>query len=372
MERSPRFSSLLLLLFLAPAWAADLPTPASAELCGRCHRAIFEAWKDSSHSRSMESWLFQDALELAEADFGRGARRTCLRCHSPVGVALGDISLDRKVSWEGVSCDYCHSLRSVSTAGANPKANVDFSLVKTGPLKDASSMAHGTEYSEVHSSAAACAPCREYQNVLGFPLLTTFSEWKKSRYAKEGKQCQTCHMYRVAGQVVDPKISRSSLAKINLHQMPGSHSVTQLTKAITAQMSATRKDNNLIVVVTISNREAGHYVPTGSPLRQLTLEVHADGGAGYEFREERLFRRVVADANGTPVIKEHVAFLKSAKVLSDTRLAPDEKRMETFSFPIPPGIQTQLTANLRYYYSPMARTDSQKQVKFLSMSRLVR
>ena len=33
----------------------------------------------------------------------------------------------------------------------------------------------------------------------------------------------SCHMYRVA---VSPRIKRSSLAKINLHQMPGSHSVT--------------------------------------------------------------------------------------------------------------------------------------------------
>jgi hypothetical protein len=179
-------------------------------------------------------------------------------------------------------------------------------------------------------------------------------------------------MYRVAGQVVDPHISRSSLAKINLHEMPGSHSVTQLTKAITAQMSTSRKENRLQVAVTVTNREAGHYVPTGSPLRQLILEVRANGGANYHFREKRVFRRVVADSNGNPVTKEHVAFLKGAKVLTDTRLAPDEKRTETFSFPIPPGIQTQLTANLRYYYSPMARTDAQKQVNFLSMSRLVR
>ncbi|MBM3804122.1 MAG: hypothetical protein FJW26_17630 [Acidimicrobiia bacterium] len=372
MQRSGRFCSLLTLLLCNPARAADLPTPASAELCGRCHRAIFQAWTESNHSKSMQSWLFQDALELAEADFGRAARRTCLRCHSPVGVALGDVNLDKKVSWEGVTCDYCHFLRSVSTSGANPKATVDFSLVKTGPLKDASSMAHGTEYSEVHSSSAACAPCHQYQNSIGFPLLTTFSEWKQSRHAKEGKQCQTCHMYRVAGQVVDPRVSRSSLAKINLHQMPGSHSVTQLTKAVTVQMSTTRKDNELQVVVTVTNREAGHYVPTGSPLRQLILEVHADAGAGYRFRQERLFRRVVADANGELVTRERVAFLKGAKVLSDTRLAPDEKRTETFSFPIPPGIQTQLTANLRYYYSPMERTDSPKQVNFLSLSRLVR
>ena len=179
-------------------------------------------------------------------------------------------------------------------------------------------------------------------------------------------------MYRVAGDVVDPRIKRSSLAKINLHQMPGSHSVTQLTKAITAQLSTSRKGDQLQVAVTVVNREAGHYVPTGSPLRQLILEVVADGGAGYHFREERFFRRVVADAGGTAVTKEHFAFLKGARVLSDTRLAPDEKRTETFSFPIPPGIQTQLTANLRYYYSPMARIDSQKQVNFLSMSRLLR
>ena len=76
---------------------------------------------------------------------------------------------------------------------------------------------------------------------------------------------------------------------------------------------------------------------------------------GYRFREERFYRRVVADASGTAVAKEHFAFLKGARVLSDTRLAPDEKRTETFSFPIPSGLQTQLTANLRYYYSPMSR-----------------
>ena len=330
MQRSQLINSLLMLLLSSPAvWADTLPTPASAELCGRCHRAIFEAWKDSSHSKAMQSWLFQDALELTEADFGRGARRTCLRCHSPVAIALGDVNLEKKVSWEGITCDYCHSLRSVSMVDGNPKAAVAFTLVKSGPLKDASSMAHGTEFSEIHASALACAPCHEYQNALGFPLLTTFSEWKNSRYAKEGKQCQSCHMYRVAGDVVDPRLKRSSLAKINLHQMPGSHSVTQLTKAITAQLSSSRKGDHLQVAVTIVNREAGHYVPTGSPLRQLMLEVLADGGAGYRFREERFYRRVVADASGTAVTKEHFAFLKGARVLSDTRLAPDEKRTET-------------------------------------------
>jgi len=102
------------------------------------------------------------------------------------------------------------------------------------------------------------------------------------------------------------------------------------------------------------------------------LEVRADAGAGYHFREERVYRRVVADADETVVTKEHVAFLRGTKVLSDARLAPDEKRTETFSFPIPPEIQARVMANLRYYYSAMAQIDSRKQLNFLSITRLVR
>jgi hypothetical protein len=233
-------------------------------------------------------------------------------------------------------------------------------------------MAHGTAFSEVHTTALACAPCHEYRNSLGFPVLTTFSEWKNSSYAGKGKQCQSCHMYRVAGDVVDPRIKRSTLAKINLHQMPGSHSIKQLTKTITAQVSTSRKDGQLQVTVILSNRDAGHYVPTGSPLRQLQLEVIVDAGEGRHFREERLYRRVIADHSGAVLDKEYFVFLKGTKVLADTRLAPDEKRAETFSFAVPPGVQAQVISNLRYYYSPMARTESQKRITFLSIDRLVR
>jgi hypothetical protein len=42
-----------------------LKPPSSAELCGDCHRAIFDGWKKSAHATAMESRLFQDALKLA-------------------------------------------------------------------------------------------------------------------------------------------------------------------------------------------------------------------------------------------------------------------------------------------------------------------
>ncbi len=352
--------------------AGGLESPASAEVCGRCHRAIHESWKASTHAQAMESPLFQDVLDMAQADFGPAGRKVCLGCHSPVAAQTGDTSLTKKVSWEGVTCDYCHSIREVSFNGSNPKVVLNFGAVKTGPLSDAVSSAHQTAYSSVHTSSAVCAACHEYRNASGLDVLTTYSEWKASRYAKQGRQCQSCHMSRVAGDVVDPRVARTRTAQINLHQMPGSHSLEQLTSAIKAQLATGRAGDQLRVTVDIANQTAGHYLPTGSPLRELMMEVKADSSSGQHFREERVYARKVADAQGVPLQREHVAFMKAARTLSDTRLAPGEKRSENFSFAVPAGTQAQVKATFWYYYSPLASTESQKRITFLSLNRLVR
>ena len=361
----------IVFIFLSfPAWAIELKPPSSAEVCGDCHRAIFEGWKKSAHASAMESRLFQDALKLAESDFGAPTRRVCLGCHSPVAVAIGDLDLIRKVSWEGVTCDYCHSIVEVTTGGPNPKAKVEFSLVKSGPSKDLSSPAHGTRFSSVHTSALACIVCHEYRNAQGFSVLTTYSEWQESAYWKAGKDCQSCHMYTVKGNVVDPRVKRSTGLEINLHEIPGSHSIQQLNKALKADLLTAREGGQLQVVVKVTNRGAGHYVPTGSPLRQLILEVRADSYDGRHFREERIYRRTVADQGGRVLQVEPAAFVKGARVVSDTRLAPNETRTEKFSFPIQQGTQAQVEASLYYYYSPLAATEAQR-IKFLTLTRLV-
>jgi hypothetical protein len=356
----------------APAMAGSFDPPAtSAERCGACHRAIHEAWKSSSHSRAMESRLFQDALEMAAADYGPAARKTCLGCHAPVAVQTGDLALINKVSWEGVTCDFCHGIRDVSLAGQNPSAHVQFTHVKAGPMKDSVSTGHGTEHSALHSTSALCAPCHEYRNAGGFPVLTTYSEWKESGHAAEGKQCQSCHMYSVDGDVVDARIKRSRGFRVNLHQMPGSHSIEQLGRTIRAQLAAVREGEEVKVTVDVTNHGAGHYVPTGSPLRQLVLEVRAEQQPGGRFREERVYTRRIADDKGTPLEREHAVFMRGARVLSDTRLSPGEKRTETFVFPAPPGVRTRVRATFWYYYSPMAQAESRKRVTFLTLNRLV-
>jgi hypothetical protein len=43
---------MLLCLILGLGFAGMEP-PETAEVCGRCHRAIHEAWRSSAHARAM-------------------------------------------------------------------------------------------------------------------------------------------------------------------------------------------------------------------------------------------------------------------------------------------------------------------------------
>jgi len=364
---------LVSVLFISTSlgWSAELSVPSSAEFCGDCHRAIEAGWKQSAHSQAVESRLFLDAMKLAEADYGPPARKTCLSCHSPIAVWSGDLALVKKVSWEGITCDYCHSIRDVTLSGPNPHATVDYSLFKSGPWKDVNSPAHGAVYSAVHTSALICASCHEYRNSQGFAVLTTYSEWSKSVYGTQNKTCQSCHMYQVQGNVVDPRVQRVAQAGINLHQIPGSHSMEQLEKALHAQLSATHEGGQLRIVVEVTNRGAGHSVPTGSPMRQLILEVHAAPYGGAAMSDRRVFRRTVVDAKGAAIVSEPQGFIKGAKETSDTRIPPGATRKETFIFQVPQGTRSEVEANFIYYYSPLATTEAQQQIKFLSLRRLV-
>jgi hypothetical protein len=80
--------------------------------------------------------------------------------------------------------------------------------------------------------------------------------------------------------------------------------------------------------------------------------------------------RKVADRQGAEITREDLAFMKAARVISDTRLGPGEKRSEVFTFKMPG--QVQVTAKFWYFYSPAARAEAQKRITFLTLNRLVR
>jgi hypothetical protein len=355
---------------LAPVHAVGpLPAPASAELCGQCHRAIYEAWSTSAHATAMTSPVFLDAKDSAEQESGVAARVICLGCHAPMAGQFNDLELTRKVSWEGVTCDWCHSMREVKDDGRNLRAVVQFGGVKSGPSKDSISPAHATRHSSIHTSARLCASCHEYKNALGFPVVTTYSEWKESPSGKGDLECQQCHMEVVKGDVVDPRVRRESSHLVNLHAMPGSHSVSQLNRALTAKLTATRHGEAVDVTVKVKNEGAGHFLPTGSPMRQLILEVRAAAAGVTTGTARRTYTRVLADVNGAVIDKEYVAFIEAAKVISDTRLAPDETRSETFSLAMPSDKSGRVDAIFYYFHPATSGPEKSDRIKFLELSK---
>ena len=402
--------SMLALGLTLPVWAQVplrnppvLESPTNAEVCGDCHRGALEAWKASGHAHAMDSRLFQDTLHYTELDLGPAAREKCWSCHAPLAVATGDRGLRSKMAWEGVSCDFCHSVREVSMSGPNPQARVEYTRIRTGPWKGETPNRHGVLASELHKSSLLCATCHEHRNANGLPVMSTFSEWKASRYAKEGHECETCHMpsvgrvdlvQRIVATPTDverhshcegchdvkaqrtPPVSGTEgdpreRGKVNVHGIEG-HSTGLLARAIGAQLTAMREGDKVKVVVDVTNRGAGHYVPTGSPLRQLVLEVRADTDNGQHQVQERVYCQTVVDGEGKPVEREHMVFERGSKIAADTRLAPEEKRSETFLFDIRPGVETRIGLEFRYLYSPLQKIESRKSATFLTMNSVVR
>jgi hypothetical protein len=95
------------------------------------------------------------------------------------------------------------------------------------------------------------------------------------------------------------------------------------------------------------------------------MDLQADSLDAHHFSEQRVYRRTVAGRNGAVLNGEDLVFMKGARLLTETRLAPNETKTETFSFSVPRGIQMRGKASLYYYYSPRATTEAQQKVKFL-------
>lgn len=207
-------------------------------ICGGCHTIQYQGWKGSMHSNSFKDPLFQAEWALAEKELGGDIGNLCAGCHSPVGMLTKTIKFDPAlgkhggftapaIAENGVFCDTCHTIsgstfeKSAVMEHGNGSYKSTPGPVKRGPLKNAKSPYHETEYSEHHTQAAFCGNCHNIFNPLNqFPLERTYDEWKYSVYAQNGVQCQDCHMVPVetAMQVAD---TLTPAAQIKEHGLGG-------------------------------------------------------------------------------------------------------------------------------------------------------
>jgi hypothetical protein len=368
-RRSAEGLALLLIACSASTLASDRPAP--SEICGDCHVDIYRAWTVSAHATTMAA-PFLDAYQSTDELLGDPVSSVCLECHAPLRAAVNDRELIQQITWEGVNCEFCHSLAEVDLDESWPHYRLEIGPIKRGPIVRASSDAHAVAYSELHNESRVCAPCHEYVNPEGTPVMTTFSEWSVSSFASRGKTCQGCHMPVVMGDVVDPKVKRSQRAMVNLHEMPGGHSLEQLHKALRLRIKPERHDDRLVVTVSVRNKGAGHAVPTGMPGRRVMLNVKVTTSDGLSFEETRTFSKTFKDADGNIVGRDSDYFSRGIRLVEDTRIGVDETRDEVFDFGVPSTDKAYLEVRLSYEHAPHGDDRDRTLFTFLSEKRLLK
>jgi hypothetical protein len=345
----------------------------SAAACGHlCHKDIHAAWTENLHSKAATDPLFLRALTEAEHDLKDRARPFCLTCHAPTTTLTRDYAMERNITKEGITCDFCHSM-----VEARPKESVPFRLdvggeanIKRGPYKDADPSEHGVAYSELHLSAELCASCHEYAGPNGVEILSTYSEYLEGPYPARKVPCQGCHMPIVMANVVDPKVKRDPRAFINLHKMPGGHSLEQLRRGVDLDWDVIRKmPGELLVRVAVSNIAAGHRIPTGMPTRKLVLEVEARTQSGRVFQKRQVFQKIVVDEEGLVITKDGEMFTRAHSVRYDNRIHPGERRVEGFLLPVATTEPAQLTARLIYQAQPLGTSEGETRITVATIER---
>ncbi len=333
---------------------------------------IHSDWIESAHANAVTDPAFQAGLEESVARHGEDSKRLCLSCHAPTTRFTHSTNLQDPLVREGITCDFCHTVKSVDLSRPDSPFEMVPGRVKYGPFQYAPSPAHGTAFSILHRNKPTfCAPCHEYKTAGGFPALTTYTEWTQGPYPALGVSCQDCHMALVQGSTAQPEVKTrdtGSYRFINLHKLVGGGSLGQLRRGLDLKiLVAEPRGESGYVEVEIVNSAAGHKIPTGLPSKQLVLTVRALAADRETFSQSRVYERKVLDEKGRVVRSDGDLFLLAAKVQSDNRIAPREKRREVFRFPLPSGtMKAEIT--LAYRYTPPGATEP----KVLIISREVR
>jgi len=190
---------------------AGLENNMRPEACAQCHQEQFNAWRDSKHAHAYSAGLVGQFPAA-----GHVAGNECLVCHAPLAEQLyrdagdmkstlhtllkhpegfsRDADLDAKqtalpLRHAGVTCAVCH-VRQGQRFGP-PRRGSDV----VGHLQGD---AHGGFVAtKDFESSQFCASCHQFPQdyaINGKPLENTVFEWKHSSFARDGVQCQTCHM----------------------------------------------------------------------------------------------------------------------------------------------------------------------------------
>ena len=355
----------------------------TAQACGDCHGDVTRQWRASAHGHAATDAYYQALATLFIEERGPDAARYCAACHNPIGLMQGEVDAsaatrapaDGAVAYEarrlgvslpisaraaeGVTCAVCHLATDVADPDANGVLRLDARAMALSDhalgqlsLRAAPEAHRQALMRESIRRAELCGSCHNLRSPDGtLALEPTFDEWKASPYAARGVTCQDCHMPAATARRVDSALPEPIAAHGGIPGAPSSlpalaSDTTLLRSAAALDVSVLGDAAGLNATITVTNRGAGHYLPTGADdLRQVWLEVTArDASGNVVWSAGQLdgygalpsgatrFGKVLGDAGGRPIDLHR--FWVATQILSDTRLAPLEARAVAYRVPL--------------------------------------
>jgi len=281
----------------APTRFSALEASLSPDACGTCHPAQLADWRTSTHAASMGPGVAGQLVEMLGSD-PRGAL-ACQNCHAPLAeqaplrpdTLAANPDFDPALRARGIPCAGCH-VRGHERFGPPRR---DGSLASAAPRE---TLPHGgVTRTPAYLASEFCRGCHQFgpdgYALEGKPLENTYNEWKASRFAAAGVQCQDCHM------------------PDRRHLWRGIHDPEMVRRGLTiAVVDEPAPAGRVAARLVIENTGVGHRFPTYvTPIVVMRAElVDAAGRAVAGTREERRIGREVT--------------LDLERELADTRLPP--------------------------------------------------
>jgi hypothetical protein len=365
----------------------DFKTP---EYCGiACHKDFYREWEQSMMSQAyVHHWDEIEYFELAVPHADRDpkvaeVKTSCNGCHAPMAYLAGNTPPPRPEkndrANEAVSCEICHSI--VGYDGDTP-FNFNY-IIKTGKDKYSSrgggteSPVHNIIVNELHKSGDFCGICHNEKSPYGIWVKSTQFEWKEGPYAKEGVQCQDCHMPAAKSKTAS---MGTEYEDARHHLFNGAHDPGKIKGTIELRIHPDIRQAEpgepVKFTITLFNQKTGHKFPTGSVEDRIVwmhveatdskgkiyhLPVDKKGFAGEEYTiasdvlayqdmgdakgipgfkgvkrdgvpiGDRIFRMPYFDPKGRMTIQQW----NTASLGVDYRIGPRETKIETCTFELP-------------------------------------
>lgn len=293
----------------------------SAETCGACHPAIKAQWETSIHRHA---WI--DPQYQAEIDKS-GNRWLCLNCHTPllaqmdrwpVGLLDDDVErpqlidnprFDAALRDQGITCASCHvrdgKIRGPGLGGEPP---------------------HPVEVDPTLRSGELCLQCHQASRTYpGKGFICTFQtgdEWRAGPYDEEGKNCVDCHMPRAtmpaAAGGPERQVAQHWWKGAGIPKVPG---IAPPPEANVPGLALQAQPEGGSLVVTSTNANAGHRLPSGDPERWVQVDVVFFGPEGPVGEPWQL------------KLGQTWKWEVPPKKIADNRLAPRESRVDRVPIP---------------------------------------